>query len=216
MAQNKPFKKPVRGRWFGMILYPDNSDHMKLHEYLVCSGYSLIWINHTGCESPAELPVFGMVSEIPEPRKPHMHVMIHYKNARTVSGVLKSFSGVIKHVEVISDPSEMARYFLHIDFASYMAHKERYEISDVRYTDKALFNSLYSLGTADIIEDYPRVLAEVGFDCMCFPELIKKLYEAGRGDVVLYAMNHSGAVRLLFPHFPYSLNDVNLLKHGAD
>lgn len=199
----------TRGRWFGLVLYPDNEDMMSMFDYMIHSGYSMIWIQHEGKSNL--ITTSGIVGI---QHKPHIHIMIHYKNARSIDGVLKSFCGIVKHVELISDPYEMARYFLHMDYKSHLEGKEKYNITDVRYTDKSLFNSLYCLKSSDTNEDYPRILAEVGSDCLCFPELVKKLYEAGRGDVVLYAMNHSGGIRLLFPHFPYTLNDVKMLQHG--
>lgn len=201
----------TRGRWFGVVLYPDNSDMMSLFDYMIHSGYSMIWIEHVAKDHL--ITTYGLEGV---QRKCHIHCMIHFKNARSVDGVLKSFCGVINHVELISDPYEMARYFLHMDYKSHLEGKEKYQITDVRYTDKSLFNSLYCMGSSDTTEDYPRILAEMGVDCMCFPELVKKLYEAGRGDVVLYAMNHTGAVRLLFPHFPYTMNDVKMLRSGTD
>lgn len=209
----KSGKKSERGYWFGLILYPDNKDMMDLLDYLVLTGTKMLWIKHRAHEEPKQLPLFtSSISELKDPVKEHIHVMIKYKSQRTASAVVKSFAGVVHHVELIHSPPDMARYFLHWDFASLKSGKETYQLTDLRWTDTAMKNALLELESSDDDSAVYETVLRVGTNCTCFAELMQMLMIEGDAQALKWVTNHSGAVRSMFPYYPQNLRDIALLQ----
>lgn len=147
-----------RGRWFTMILYPDNSYHMHFLTYVngslreVHKDFQAFWIYHTKEEGE---------------KKNHFHLQLYFANERTINGVCKmlgvgnyfttdgknykaifdktGFPEEIKIEEkanmslslcsVVSDIHSYYQYLMHKDYASYLKGKRVYKESDFRFTN---------------------------------------------------------------------------------
>ena len=77
-----------RGRFFGMVLYPENPLHQDILNYLLTSGKT----------APNPFRVLGVMhdqdkKEDGTPKKDHIHIMLEYARVVTASGVAKSFGG---------------------------------------------------------------------------------------------------------------------------
>ena len=156
-----------RGRWFTMILYPDNSYHMHFLTYVngakrvVHKDFQAFWIFHT---------------KEKDEKKDHFHLQLYFANERTVNGVCKmlgvgnyyspdgkiykavfdktGFPEEIKIEEkanmssslcsVITDIHSYYQYLMHKDYASYLKGKKVYSESDFRFTnyDRSLLSFL--------------------------------------------------------------------------
>lgn len=210
-----------RGYWVGLILYSDNKDMCDLFDYLCWDAkLSMVWVDHRGFEPIKTLECsdfpFESVSSLPDPVKPHRHIMIKYRYQITPQGALKSFYGVVKHVEMISNPVEMVRYFMHQDFPSLRAGKEPYQLTDLHWTDTHLKNSLIGCQTSESDASYMMQVLEIGKDCSCFSQLTQQLILHGYYDAAKWCTNHTGTVRGWFPWYPWSLADVGRLQKAQN
>lgn len=90
-----------RGRFFGLVLYPENPLHQDILNYLLTAGET----------APNPFRVLGVMhdkdkKEDGTPKKDHIHIMLEYARVVTASGVAKSFGGrhqVLRLHEVVGN-----------------------------------------------------------------------------------------------------------------
>ena len=80
-------QKNIRARYFTFILYPDNPYHMQFLDYLEASHDGFYILHEAGADNYSlPLPAFQYEQHT---EKSHFHVVVRFKNPRTVSGFMK-------------------------------------------------------------------------------------------------------------------------------
>ena len=155
-TKKKEEKKVSRVRWFSVILYPDNEVHCDIIKFLDegrCPFVQGFYIRHDPdyTESTGE-----------GDKKEHWHVVLHFQNPRTVSGVQSIFGGCyvqtkedgskravldstgldnvewVKNsvgtalISTVSDIHSYAMYLLHKTYAAIRAGKKEYALTDCK------------------------------------------------------------------------------------
>lgn len=139
-------KSALRSRDFLLVLYPEDSNHVSLLEYI--KQYEHIWqfayILHDRdiwheedvqewIEEHKDEPGAGEVPQVGAPKKPHWHVLIHRKDQSTAKAQSKFF-GV--HVKKCSNAEGSLMYFVHKTPAS--MHKAQYDWDELKGSKKLL------------------------------------------------------------------------------
>lgn len=106
---------------FGVILYPENPDHVNMLDYLEKHDwlFDVVYILHDK-----------------DDKKPHWHVMIHAKSQYTVSSFVKFFKVWIDYAEPITSCQSYVAYMLH-DTPDSMS-KHLYSVSDLHGNEKLI------------------------------------------------------------------------------
>lgn len=154
------------------------------------------------------------VSSLRNPPKDHIHFLWNYGHRVTVAGAVRKSCGALKYVELVRDPPLYAQYMLHADFKSVMLGKERYNLSDVKFSDPSIIAQLY-LGRSDELRATTLVpiVLQASQGCTTARELVENLQRASMynqyaSTALDWVSNHSGFIRLLFPYFPASVADL--------
>lgn len=98
MSTSKAKKSP-RSRYFTFVLYPENRYHSEYLEWCKHheNGFYIVHDEEKHVREGAEGYVFD-TSAHKEDKKKHIHCLIYFENARTLSGFLKSFPSVDYYV----------------------------------------------------------------------------------------------------------------------
>lgn len=154
------------------------------------------------------------VSELQNPPKDHIHFLWNYGQRVTAAGAVRKSCGALKHIEIVRDAPLYAQYMLHADFKSVMLGKERYNLSDVKFSDPSIIAQLY-LGRSDELRATTLVpiVLKASEGCTTARELVENLQRASMynqyaSTALDWVSNHSGFIRLLFPYFPASVADL--------
>lgn len=112
---------PLKSRYFAFILYPDNPYHMQYLHYLETS-HDGFYILHEKNADNFYIPMAGYEGEQHD-EKPHFHVVVRFRNPRTLSGFQKSIPAV--------------KYYqpLQLDNFDEKTKKRLYNVYDVSYID---------------------------------------------------------------------------------
>lgn len=96
-----------KSRTFALELYPEDISHMSILEYIM-QHYEYAFILHDKdvYEDTTEEHMIG------ETKKPHYHVIISFKNARSIDSIKKELE--LKHVETCNFYA-YTRYLIHLD-----------------------------------------------------------------------------------------------------
>lgn len=115
-----------RAQWFGMILYPDDPDHVWMLNYLEDKAYVFqyayilhdrdVWEDDGHDHKKGDL------------KKPHYHVIYKLKTRSTASAQTKFWLGV--HNEAVSNPESYLMYMLHATPES--RHKTPYSRDELK------------------------------------------------------------------------------------
>ena len=113
--------RPVKSRYFAFILYPDNPYHMQYLHFLETS-HDGFYILHEKNADNFYIPMAGYEGEQHE-EKPHFHVVVRFRNPRSLSGFQKSIPAV--------------KYYqpLQLENVDEKTKKRLYNVYDVSYID---------------------------------------------------------------------------------
>ena len=161
-----------RDRKFVAVLYPDNENHVAAIEKLLSGGYNFAGIKHdkdTWEEGEKE------GHEVGDPKKPHWHVVLRFKNAVWNTSIAKELGIEPRMLEACKDVDASLLYLVHA------AHPKKYQ-----YDHEEVFGPLKlklatlladtdegtrALGIADIIDYHPGPIG--------YSELLRKAVAAG-------------------------------------
>lgn len=151
-------KKSVKSRNFGLVLYPDCSQHVDLYNYLT-SHYKYVCILH---DKDVKDDGSG------ELKKAHWHFVVCYPNPRSESGVLKEYKDyLINHVEPISCMDSYIHYMVHDTADS--KDKYQYDISTLQ-GDSEIISKAFSKDDDDFaVTGLKEILAII--DTMPYPSI---------------------------------------------
>ena len=154
MAKNAPTY-----RWFGMILYPDNSDHMKVLDYIKSSPLlfpSYLHIRHLPEDWLENMDPDLKVDEVDlaaedlltrGENKAHCHVALKAARALSEAAMMSKFcfksddgsrKALVSIVPHLSDPESYFMYMLHWDLDSVFKGKHKYDISEIHGDNKII------------------------------------------------------------------------------
>ena len=214
-----------RGRWFTMILYPDNSYHMDFLTYVngarrgIYKDFQAFWIFHT---------------KEKDEKKDHFHLQLYFANERTVNGVCKmlgrgnyyspdgktykaifdktGFPEGIKIEEkanmspslcsVVSDIHSYYVYLMHKDYPSYLKGKRVYDESAFKFTEYDYELKKYLMQKPERVEETGSELAELmmiikEYGCYSMTNLCEKLCCNNLYQLIKYVEKHSYLVNTL-------------------
>lgn len=106
---------PVKVRHYMLLLYPDDTENN--HKTVIDSLplYDSVWIKHN-----------KDVKENGEPLKEHIHAILSFPNARSLTSVAKELNLNERWVEPVRDVRQATKYLLHLDNKD----KHHYSIED--------------------------------------------------------------------------------------
>lgn len=154
MAKNAPTY-----RWFGMILYPDNADHMKVLDYIKSSPLlfpSYLFIRHLPEDWLENMDPNLKVDEVDlaaedlltrGENKAHYHVAVKAARALSEAAMMSKFcfksddgsrKTLVSIVPHLSDPESYFMYMMHWDLDSKIKGKHSYDISEIHGDDKII------------------------------------------------------------------------------
>lgn len=153
-----------RDRKFVMVLYPEDSTHAAAIEKMKSGGYNFAAILHD-----------KDVTEDNQPKKPHWHVVVRFKNACWNTAIAKELGITPNYLEACKDVDSALLYLVHFGNED----KYQYEFEAVFGPLKVRLSTLLAepdegarvLTLVDIIESSP------GY--MSYSELLKKSVAAG-------------------------------------
>ena len=153
-----------RDRKFVMVLYPEDSTHAAAIEKMKAGGYNFAAILHD-----------KDVTEDNQPKKPHWHVVVRFKNACWNTAIAKDLGITPNYLEACKDVDSALLYLVHFGNED----KYQYEYEAVFGPLKVRLATLLAepdegarvLTLVDIIESSP------GY--MSYSELLKKSVAAG-------------------------------------
>lgn len=146
-------------RWFGMILYPDNPDHMVALEYIKTSPIlfpSYLYIRHLPEDwleqMDPDLKVDGVDLSAEDllsrgEKKPHYHVCIKTARAVSENAIMAAFSVtgddgkkkcLVSMIPHLFNPEAYFQYLLHWDLDSIRKGKHKYSLSEIHGDDKII------------------------------------------------------------------------------
>ena len=222
-----------RGRWFTMILYPDNSYHMDFLTYVngarrgIYKDFQAFWIFHT---------------KEKDEKKDHFHLQLYFANERTVNGVCKMLGrgsyysldgknyralfdrtgfpeGIILQEKdnmspslcsVVTDIHSYFTYLMHKDYPSYLKGKRVYQESDFRFTDYDYELKKYLMQKSDKIEETGSELNELmmiikEYGCYSMTNLCETLCCNNLYKLIKYVEKHSYLVNTLIKGRGYKI-----------
>lgn len=119
-----PDEKKIRSRLYSCVLYPEDKTQAHAIEQLKGSAYSAVGILHDKDihinEETGE-PIIDPDTGKPQPKKPHYHFVIRFKNARYRSSLAKELQIQPNYLQKSSDFGSAVRYLLHLD------HQNKYQ-----------------------------------------------------------------------------------------
>ena len=153
-----------RDRKFVMVLYPEDASHAAAIEKMKAGGYNFAAILHD-----------KDVKEDNQPKKPHWHVVVRFKNACWNTAIAKDLGITPNYLEACKDVDSALLYLVHFGNED----KYQYEYEAVFGPLKVRLSTLLAepdegarvLTLVDIIENAP------GY--MSYSELLKKSVAAG-------------------------------------
>ena len=153
-----------RDRKFVMVLYPEDASHAAAIEKMKAGGYNFAAILHD-----------KDVKEDNQPKKPHWHVVVRFKNACWNTAIAKDLGITPNYLEACKDVDSALLYLVHFGNED----KYQYEYEAVFGPLKVRLATLLAepdegarvLTLVDIIESSP------GY--MSYSELLKKSVAAG-------------------------------------
>lgn len=89
---------------FALILYPESLEHINMLQYLETHPYV--------CEYVGILHDKDILED-GTPKKPHYHIVLHYKRTQRLSTILKFFSVWIDYMEPVTNFESYLFYMLH-------------------------------------------------------------------------------------------------------
>lgn len=171
----------ARSRYFALLLYPDNPDHMDV----------LDWIQRN------ESYVLILHQPEDDDKKPHYHLILHFPNARTLNGVQKYFAHEIdSFIRVCTDPYSFIQYMMHNTYECKKKNKSVYSLSDLQGTAE-LIRLLVPMQKQKFTESIVTELVNIieGRQICYFRSLIKYLVRVGNVALLDYVVSHSYFVR---------------------
>jgi hypothetical protein len=222
-----------RGRWFTMILYPDNSYHMDFLTYVdggrreIYKDFQAFWIFHT---------------KEKDEKKDHFHLQLYFANERSVSGVCKmlgrgdyyspdgktykalfdktGFPEEIKIFQkdnmspslcsVVSDIHSYYVYLMHKDYPSYLKCKRVYQENDFKFTEYDYDLIKYLMQKPDRVEEMGSELSELmmiikEYGCYSMTNLCETLCCNNLYKLIKYVEKHSYLVNTLIKGRGYKI-----------
>lgn len=146
-------------RWFGMILYPDNPDHMMILDYIKTSPLifpSYLYIRHLPEDWLEQMDPNLKVDEVDlaaedlltrGENKVHYHVAVKSCRALSEDAMLGKFcfknddgsrKALISYVPHLGDPEGYFTYMMHWDLDSVHKGKHKYDISEIHGDNKII------------------------------------------------------------------------------
>lgn len=114
-------KAVTKSRYFSFLLYPDNPYQMQYLNYLENTHEGFYILHHKNADN-FNLPLAGF-EYVHHDEKPHYHVVVKYRNPRSLDGVLKSIP-LVKYYQVCQ-----------LENVNEETKKRLFNVYDVSYTD---------------------------------------------------------------------------------
>lgn len=162
-----------RAYFMGAVLYPAEDDsHKKALDFLSKDVVELYWINHT-----LDLDEDGNL------KKPHVHAVWRFENARSLSGVARWLKIEPNYIQRVQNFKGALRYLVHMDDKD----KHQYSVTDVhcrdlnKYVDLINFDKSKSdLEKMKELLDY--INSRDSLDKLSARSLFAYAYSVGLGD----------------------------------
>lgn len=157
-----------RDRKFVAVLYPEDESHVLAIEKLMQGGYNFAAILH-------DKDVYEDGDHQGEPKKPHWHIVLRFKNAVWNTAIAKELGITPNYLEACKDVDAALVYLVHYDNPK----KAQYDYEEVFGPMKLKLATLLAdtdegtrvLNIIQIIEDSPGPIG--------YSELLKKAVSAG-------------------------------------
>lgn len=152
-------------RTFTCVLYPEDDEHMKILEYIT-TYYEYAYITHDNDVWDVEtVDDDGItIHSVGEPKKTHIHVVINFKNPRSVDKLRAELG--LKHLETCNFYFYI-RYLIHKDYPKKYQYQEDEIITNMSLRVHNVLKRDYNSQEQDtrILIDYIRYKQKNGF---CF------------------------------------------------
>lgn len=92
-------EKGIRSRWAQLVLYPESQQEVIDH---ITQNWSCAWALHDKDRQPDG-----------SAKKPHVHILCHFKNARYFTGIAAECGVPVNYVERVDSPRAALEYLTH-------------------------------------------------------------------------------------------------------